>query len=156
MAARLQSPNSINTYNQCPRKYFYNYILKIEKKIPSIHLQRGKIVHSALEDFFKVDISKINPDHYEFELKIILQNLFKEKWKDSKVKLLEIDLKKDQLDFYYEETLLMINNWMDNFLKNFKNKIKKYNFVNAFNILKNINFNISLNHFLFLNWYKRR
>ena len=136
MAARIQSPSSINTYKQCPRRYYYNYILKIEQKIPSIHLQRGKIAHSALEDFFKVNIATISKNHYSFELKIILQNLFKQKWAAGKDELEKIDLTKDQLEFYYEETLQMINNWFNNFLQKLEPKVPEFGLEEAFNIVK--------------------
>ena len=136
MAARIQSPSSINTYKQCPRKYYYHYVLKVPTKIVSIHLERGKIVHSVLEDFFKVDISKITQVHYEFELKIILQNLFKQKWQDSKEKLEKTELTKDQLAFYYEESVLMIDNWFKNFLKVLKPRIDSYGLKDAFEMVK--------------------
>ena len=136
MAARMQSPSSINTYKQCPRKYYYNYVIKLQKKIPSIHLQRGKIVHSALEDFFKVDISNIHNTHFEFELKTILQSLFKRKWQEGREELEKIDLTQDQLIFYYEESVVMINNWFNNFLKVLKPKVMVYGLKEAFNIVK--------------------
>ncbi len=136
MAPRVQSPSSINTYKQCPRKYYYQYVLKLEKKIPSIHLQRGKIVHSALEDFFKVDISNIDSKHYEFELKVILINLFKQKWNENQEELKKIELTEDQLKFYYEETLSMLNNWYNNFLKTLKPRVSIYGLNEAFNTIK--------------------
>ena len=46
--ARVQSPSSIITYRQCPRKYYYHYIENLPTK-PSIHTIRGKIVHSVLQ-----------------------------------------------------------------------------------------------------------
>ena len=136
MAARIQSPSSINTYKQCPRRYFYNYILKIQQKIPSIHLQRGKIAHSALEDFFKVNIATISKNHYSFELKIILENLFKQKWAAGKDELKKIDMTKDQLEFYYEETLQMVNNWFNNFLQKLEPRVPEYGLEEAFQMVK--------------------
>ncbi|MCD4760157.1 PD-(D/E)XK nuclease family protein [archaeon] len=138
MAARIQSPNSINTYKQCPRKYYYQYILKIDRKIGSIHLQRGSIAHSVLEDFFTIDISNIHSDHYEFELKVILQNLLKQKWQNGKDEFAKLDLTEDQLLFYFEETKMMVNNWFNNFLKVLKPKIMVYGLKEGFNIVKPI------------------
>ena len=58
MVRRVESPSSINTYKQCPRKYYYQYIEKIPTGT-SIHLIRGNICHSALEDFFDIDFEKL-------------------------------------------------------------------------------------------------
>ena len=52
---RLESPNSINTYNQCKRKYYYSYKLKLPRT-DTIATIRGKAVHDALENFFKINI----------------------------------------------------------------------------------------------------
>jgi CRISPR/Cas system-associated exonuclease Cas4 (RecB family) len=137
MAPRIQSPSSINTFKQCPRRYYYNYILKVPTDIFSIHLVRGNIAHEALEDFFnKVDISTISSSHYDFELRIILQNLLKQKWDAAKPKLDKIDLTKDQLEFYREETIQMTNNWLNNFLKKLKERTDSYGLKESFNAIK--------------------
>ena len=79
MIARIQSPSSILTHKQCPRKYFYKYVMKLPT-VTSIHAVRGKIIHEVLEEFFDLNVEPINNEHYEFELKVILQNMFKNKW----------------------------------------------------------------------------
>jgi CRISPR/Cas system-associated exonuclease Cas4 (RecB family) len=132
-----QSPSSINTFKQCPRRYYYHYIKEIKVDGESIHLVRGNIAHEALEDFFdKVDISTISPSHYEFELRIILQNLLKQKWDAAKPKLEKVDLTKDQLEFYREETIQMTNNWINNFLKKLKERVNSYGLKESFNTIK--------------------
>nr|MBA4404808.1 hypothetical protein [Nanoarchaeum sp.] len=136
MAQRIQSPSSINTFKQCPRKYYYQYVLGLQKKVPSIHLSRGKIVHLTLEDFFKVDISNISPDYYEFELKVILHSLFNQKWQSFYEELRKIKLTPEQLDFYYEETVQMLNNWFSNFLRKLNPKVKELALQEAFSIMK--------------------
>ena len=137
MAPRIQSPSSINTFKQCSRKYYYQYILKIKTDSESIHLVRGNIAHEALEDFFKkVDIGTMDMDHFEFELKIILQNLLKQKWDAAKTKLEKIDLTPEQLEFYFRETIYMINNWFFNFMKILKPRIEQEGLINAFNHIK--------------------
>ena len=136
MAQRVQSPSSINTYKQCPRKYYYNYILKLPK-LKSIHLIRGKIVHSVLEDFFKLDITTISDENKEFELNILLQSMFKEKWNNSREELLEIGLGQQQLEFYYNESQEMINTWFESLLNRIQLKQNQHlNFDEAFNLLK--------------------
>ena len=57
----MQSPSSINTYKQCPRKHFYQYILNLPTK-PSIYLIRGSIVHEVLEKFFDIKRQNSNTD----------------------------------------------------------------------------------------------
>ncbi|MBS3172059.1 PD-(D/E)XK nuclease family protein [Candidatus Woesearchaeota archaeon] len=136
MVQRVQSPSSINTFKQCPRKYYYQYILGLQKKVPSIHLTRGKIVHLALEDFFKIDILKISEEYYEFELKVVLNSLFNQKWQDFSEELRKIKLTPEQLDFYYEESIQMLNNWYGNFLRKLNPKIKEMSIESAFSILK--------------------
>jgi len=44
------SPSSVKTYEQCPRKYYYNYIKKLPKK-EMIHLHLGTFCHDILEKF---------------------------------------------------------------------------------------------------------
>lgn len=136
MAQRIQSPSSINTFRQCPRKYYYQYILGLQKKVPSIHLTRGKIVHLTLEDFFRLDISKISYDYYEFELKIILHSIFNQKWQSFYEELRKIELTPEQLDFYYEESVQMLNNWYNNFLRRLHPKVRETNLDYAFNSIK--------------------
>lgn len=124
MAARIQSPSSINTYKRCPRKYYYEYILGLQS-LPSIHLIRGKITHSTLEDFFKIDIKFISKDHFEFELNILLNNLLKKNWEKSEKNLKELNLEKKEIDFYYRETLAMLDNWFRNFIRRLDKELNK-------------------------------
>ena len=93
--SRIESPSSINTYKQCPRKYYYQYILGLPS-VASIHLVRGRAVHEALEAFFKLDIDRINKESWEEELRIVLLDLFDKTWASKQDKL-------DELDISYEE-----------------------------------------------------
>ncbi len=135
MAQRIQSPSSINYYKRCPRCYYYRYIMGLELP-PSIYLVRGKIVHSVLEDLFKVDVDSINDGHYEFELRIIMQSLFKEKWVVAKDELEELRLGSDKLNFFYDESVEMLNNWFSNFIGGVINRAKKVGFKKAFEGIK--------------------
>jgi putative RecB family exonuclease len=132
MAKRLQSPSSINTYKQCPRKYYYIYIKKL-KTLPSIHLVRGKISHSVLEDFFKIDENKLPDAGYDQLLRGLLIDFLKQKWSDSIKELEQLDMTEGQRLFYYEETEHMLMNWFNNFHKtlskeemSFKDAFKKW------------------------------
>jgi RecB family exonuclease len=126
MAKRVESPSSINTFKQCKRKYFYQYV----KKLPTssnIHCVRGNIAHTTLENFFDVDVSQFNETNYEEKLKGVMQTLLLHYWNQYKAKLDELDLKEDKKKFYFEETMMMLINWNNHFLNNLKNKMKEKN-----------------------------
>ncbi len=129
--ARVQSPSSINTYKQCPRKYYYSYIEKLPAK-PSIHLIRGKIVHSVLENFFKINISKLPEDNALFVLRVFINDMIEQYWRKEHKELNSLELTKPQLDFYQIETKDMINNWYANFTKKIQAEMKTYPLVNSF------------------------
>ncbi len=133
--SRIQSPSSINTYRQCPRKYFFSYIMKLPS-LPSIHLVRGNIVHSALEDFFKIDPQTLSIEGFEIELNVILLELFNKHWDKKQNKLQELELKPEQLAFYKEESMRMLNNWFQGFLNKLKIRMASLNFIDAYNTLK--------------------
>jgi len=135
MAPRIQSPSSINYFKMCPRCYYYRYIKKIQFPT-TIHLIRGNIVHSALEDFFKLNINGTHKDHHEIELNIILQSIFRERWEEKKGELDEIGLNDKQQEFYFKESVDMINNWFNRFISRVLNLSKKMEFKKAFNIIK--------------------
>ena len=71
---RLESPSSINTYKHCKRKYFYSYKLNLPRK-DNIAAITGKVVHEALENFFKINTENITKSDYEFILKQHLMKL---------------------------------------------------------------------------------
>lgn len=49
------SVSAIKTYEQCPRKYFYNYIERPDvEKVPWPHLQLGLFLHDVLEGFHNI------------------------------------------------------------------------------------------------------
>ncbi len=129
--ARIQSPSSINTYKQCPRKYYYHYIEKLSTK-PSIHLTRGKIVHAVLENFFKVNVPKLPEKNAFFVLQIFIQDMLEQYWQRQQGELEQLPLTKQQLDFYFAETKDMMNTWYANFLKKLTIEMKQYPLIPAF------------------------
>ncbi|MFC1686759.1 RecB family exonuclease [Nanoarchaeota archaeon] len=116
MAKRVQSPSSINTFKQCPRKYYYQYIQKL-KTLPSIHLVRGNIAHSVLEDFYDLNLPETGFDIY---FKQSIQKLLVHHWQKEKSRLDVLNLTSDRITFYFEETLLMLMNWLEHFLESFQ------------------------------------
>jgi len=115
MKKRVQSPSSILTYKQCPRKYYYKYIVGLEEK-PSVHLVRGKIAHEVLEHFFDIDTKEISMKNYELSLKAAVQALMLKHWRKYDRQLKRLGLTPDQLKFYFEETMMMLFNWLDHFI----------------------------------------
>ena len=131
MSKRIQSPSSINIYKQCPRKYYYQYKLKLPTK-PSIHLIRGSIVHTVIENFFK-NIPLADDKNYPLRLKTILQEELVKEWKLNEEKLNELKLTKEQLFFYFDETISMILNFSEILIKKIELEISKgLNFSEAF------------------------
>ncbi len=133
MAKRVQSPSSVNTFKQCKRKYYYQYIEKIPT-VSNIHQVRGNIAHSTLEDFYDIDTSEFNLENYQQKFKSAAQRLCLFQWNKYNEKLSELNLSKDKEMFYFEETMLMIMNWTNHFIKEITNKIseKKCSITEAF------------------------
>lgn len=84
-------------------------------------------MHSVLENFYNIDISQFNKENYELKVRESVQKLFMHYWNDYKKKIQELNLNKDQERFYFEETMLMILNWANHFIEDWKNVIKKKN-----------------------------
>jgi len=104
----------MNTYYQCPRKYFYQYNLKLPRS-KSIHLIRGSIAHNALENFFTINPDAISGSHNEC-LRMIILDMLKEEWKNSKSKLDELNMGEHELNMFYSETQDMLVNWTGQFM----------------------------------------
>ncbi len=132
--SRIQSPSSINTYNHCPRKYYYNYIKKLPTK-PSIHLIRGKVTHSVLENFFKIKVHKLPEENFMFVLKVFINDVLKQCWGQSDGEFNKLPLTKPQLEFYFNETKDMVNNWHGRFLRKLAVEMKEHSFPSAFDRL---------------------
>ena len=126
MAKRVESPSSINTFKQCKRKYYYQYIEKLETS-ENIHGVRGNIAHSTLEDFFDIDVSQFTKENYSLKFKQAVQKLLLYHWNNNKDRLDKLDLSNDQLKFYFEETMLMVMNWVNQFIDNIDKRMKEIN-----------------------------
>ncbi len=126
MQKRVQSPSSIKTYKQCPRKYYYSYILELEA-LPNIHSIRGNIAHSALEHFFDTDTNALTMDNYETGLKAAMQKQLLNEWQNYKQELEKLQLTQGEKIHYFEETLMMLFNWLEAFLQKIKTKQGSFN-----------------------------
>jgi putative RecB family exonuclease len=89
------SASRIKTFQQCPRKYYYNYIEKLPRK-DWPHFDLGTLVHGALEGFhqdFKKDGSDLNLKRImKLSFKAQRDEMEKEKPLDDKVLLEARDL----------------------------------------------------------------
>jgi len=77
------SPSKIVTFNKCPRKFWYKYVLKI-KEPPTPSTVRGTVFHKVLERFYDViDVKKLKnkswPELAE-TFKQLLHNLSMIEW----------------------------------------------------------------------------
>lgn len=138
---RILSASSINTYLQCPRKFFYQYIKKLPTK-DSIYLLRGSIVHEVLEDFYDLDdkLEKTNFDEIKDWFLTKIKETFSIKWKQNEEKLMNLGLDNQTLMFFFNESILMLENWTKiifNKIQKVMNE-KKINFNQAFLLLKPI------------------
>lgn len=126
MAKRVESPSSINTFKQCKRKYYYQYIEKLPVQ-SNIHQVRGNIAHSALENFYNIDTSQFTDENFARKCKESIQAFLLHYWKQSQEKLRQLQLNQDQERFYFEETMLMLMNWVNHFVENLSALMKKKN-----------------------------
>lgn len=129
---RIQSPSSILTYQQCPRKYYYRYIEKLPTG-SSIHLIRGSVIHKVLEDIYDIDVSKLPEDNFFYALKIILHENFRKEWYAKSKELASLDLSPEQLENYYEESKMMISNFYHYLREKMSPLMKEMTVVEAFN-----------------------
>lgn len=112
--SRIQSPSSINTYNQCPRRYYFTYIAKLPTK-PNIHTVRGSVVHTVLENFYDIELAQ---DDVNVGDKMILHalNLFDKHWNEASEDLNSLNLSDNEIQYYYDDSKSMIINWVTHIL----------------------------------------
>jgi len=113
---RWLSPTSINTYLRCPRKFYLKYIKRL-KTNPNIHLLRGLAVHKTLERFFREGYVDSSDYAYYDDTRRVILSLFRDEWRSRKDQLLALELKDQDLAFYYQDSLKMIINWLHDYLK---------------------------------------
>ena len=116
MAKRVESASSINTFKQCKRKYYYQYIVKLPT-LPNIHQVRGNIAHSTLESFYDTNTNGFTEKNYVHKFQEAVQRLFLYHWNLARSELKKMDLTADQEMFYFEETMLMLINWCNHFIQ---------------------------------------
>ena len=106
---RILSPTAINTYLSCPHKYYLRYIKKLRTK-PSIHLIRGQIVHKTLHEFHKNNPG-LSPATPIGQIRGELLKIFNRQWAAAENRLNYLDLTQEQIDFYHDDSELMLLNF---------------------------------------------
>ncbi len=109
--------------------------MKLET-LPNIHLVRGNIVHSVLEDFFTMKNTDININNYREIIKMRIQELLAYHWKQKESELKKLDLTKQELKYYFEESIIMLLGWADTFISKLENKMQNMSIHEAFNKLR--------------------
>lgn len=122
MAQRMQSPSSINTYRQCPRKYYYRYIERLPTK-PSIHLVRGTVAHSALEYFFEHPVQE-KTDSWQTNLQRHVLRLLEHFWRKHGDEFEQLDETPAELADYKKETQGMVLKWVLSFIDRVKARMR--------------------------------
>ncbi len=132
--SRIQSPSSINTFLQCPRNYYYKYVLEIPTK-PTLDQFRGKLLHSILEHLFEINPEIFSKSNFAFELKMILLEQLKKQWALAADELDKINATQDRIKAYYYDSERMLSNFAATFEQRMNLLLKKYSFKEAFRIL---------------------
>lgn len=116
MAKRVQSPSSINTFLQCPRKYYHTYIEELPRHA-TIYTARGHVAHSVLEHFFDIKTEGIRKQdamqYFQNQIPILLARF----WQENKEEFDTLNISKKDEQEYFEETLFMLYNWVDHFVQ---------------------------------------
>jgi CRISPR/Cas system-associated exonuclease Cas4 (RecB family) len=100
---------------------------------PSIHLVRGNVAHLALEHLYDI-LPDVIADNYEDNLKIIVTELLRKYWNESKEDLAVLGMTDQELSMYYKETERMLLNYLDIILGRIHEQIEHngMTFVEAF------------------------
>lgn len=81
---------------------------------PSIHLVRGSVAHLALEHVFEV-LPEVIAENHRDNLKVIILELLKRFWKEHQDDFDELDMNEQEIKAYYDETQMMLLNYMNQF-----------------------------------------
>jgi len=116
---RILSPTAINTYLNCPRKFYLKYIKRLKGR-PSIYLIRGQIVHQTLHEFHKKHPHILSETPIE-SIRIELLKIFNQRWVKAYNQLSRLNRHADKLEEFRLQSEKMLYNFSHWLLKhNFK------------------------------------
>ena len=107
---RLESPTSILTHMQCPRKYYYRYIKRLGQE-QSIYLVMGSIVHSTIAAFHRTDLSEIPSEGFFELLRSKTMGDLEKRWVEEGDVLEKLNLDPEEINSFYDEARSMIGNF---------------------------------------------
>lgn len=114
MPRRVESPSSLLTYKQCPRKYYYQYIEQRPTK-PTMHTLRGNIVHEVLDQFFSMP-TPLREETVVEQCVLHLRELLDSVWERRKHDFVNVGTVPVMVQSLYTETLSMLSIWLEKFL----------------------------------------
>jgi PD-(D/E)XK nuclease superfamily len=109
-SSKVESPTSILTYIQCPRKYYYRCVRRLEQK-PCIHLVVGDVVHSTIAAFHNADISDVPVERLFEILHARMLHDLRSRWDEKKGELKSLGLDPKDEKAFYEDAGLMVDNF---------------------------------------------
>ncbi len=114
MPRRVESPSSLLSYKQCPRKYYYQYIEHQPTK-HTIHTLRGNIVHEVLDQFFSMP-TPLREETVVEQCVLHVRECLDAIWEQKKNDFGKIGATSAIVDSFYTETLSMLSLWLEKFL----------------------------------------
>lgn len=95
---------------QCPRKYYYRYVMGLEGR-PSIHLVVGGVVHSAIEFFHNMEVGPVASRDFFETLHSGMMDFFERNWEERGDELGKLGLSPAVLRFHHDEASFMLDNF---------------------------------------------
>ena len=72
----MLSQSRLNKYEKCPRSYYYNYIINFKgEQIVSLPMKFGLLVHSLMEDIYKLAEKNEDMDRAEIVKNLVFQKI---------------------------------------------------------------------------------
>ena len=112
---RILSPTAINTYLNCPHKFYLRYIKRLKGR-PSIHLIRGQIVHRTLHEFHN-NHPRILPETPVRSIRTELLTTFNRLWSQAQNQLTTLNMAKTELEDFRQQSEIMLLNYSHWLLK---------------------------------------
>ncbi|WP_304140071.1 PD-(D/E)XK nuclease family protein, partial [Finegoldia magna] len=117
------SSTKLETYFECPMKFYFRYYLKLRPQIKSRLLDIGTILHNTLEEFYGINISQIK-DAIDGKCELDISSL-NGLLKNSFEKFgLNTDIKENEFD--YEKYLNKLKDFVRTDIYNMKNEREKF------------------------------